>query len=157
MESIDAAALLEIATENVAESSMRFDPVSGMYYDSERDLYYDIHNAIYYDYKTGIYYKMDDVENLVEVFRTPNFQIENKFKESELEEGEIIDEIVEEKQIGSEPVSYDPSEKQLGGRAGAIRAIVTKCRLSSGLDIGSLIFITINGCTIGSAGNRFEI
>lgn len=163
MERIDAASLLEIATETVNQSSMRFDPNSGMYYDEERDMYYDIHSSIYYNYKTGIYYKMDDVENLVEVYRDDSF---NKKPEKD-KGGQIVEEDTDEEPekettppvdeyripapIESAAVGYDPSEKRLGGRAGSVRVIVTKCRISSGLTTGSLHLITIDGCTIGSA------
>ena len=51
MEQIDAASLLEIATEAVSQSGMRFDQASGMYYDQEKDLYYDMNSAVYYDYR----------------------------------------------------------------------------------------------------------
>ena len=50
MEQIDAASLLEIATENVNQSSLQYDATSGMYFDTEKDMYYDIHSAVYYDY-----------------------------------------------------------------------------------------------------------
>ena len=76
---------------------------------------------------------MDDIENLVEVYRDENFKApeaesdsKNEEENSEAEEPEIS------KEITSEPVGYDPAEKQFGGRAGAIRAIVTRCRISSG-------------------------
>jgi len=156
MEQIDAASLLEIANETLNQSSMRFDPSSGLYYDQERDMYYDIHSATYYDYKTGVYYKMDEIECLVEVYRDPNFKKPSAASEETVEE-EKPDETVA-KSIESSAVEYDPSEKKLGGRAGSIRAIVTRCRMTSGLETGALHLVTIDGCTIGSAeGNDLRI
>ena len=80
---------------------------------------------------------MDDIENLVEVYRDKNFKPpkpEDSQNDGEKSEGEISsDEPEFSKEITSEPVGYDPTEKQFGGRAGAIRAIVTRCRISSGL------------------------
>ena len=79
---------------------------------------------------------MDDIENLVEVYRDKNFKPskpEDSQNDGEKSEGEISsDEPEFSKEITSEPVGYDPTEKQFGGRAGAIRAIVTRCRISSG-------------------------
>ena len=50
MEQINAESLLEIATENVNQSTLQYDASSGMYFDTEKDMYYDIHSATYYDY-----------------------------------------------------------------------------------------------------------
>ena len=50
MEQINAESLLEIATENVNQSTLQYDASSGMYFDMEKDMYYDIHSATYYDY-----------------------------------------------------------------------------------------------------------
>ena len=96
---------------------------------------------------------MDEIETLVEVYRDDTFQAPKSDTESDdTESGEIKTPPETPVPIESEPVGYDPREKHLGGRAGSIRVIVTRCRISSGLDTGSLHLITIDGCTIGSAG-----
>ena len=69
MEQINAASLLEIATENVNQSTLQYDASSGMYFDTEKDMYYDIHSATYYDYvgilieikvyKINVYYEQN--------------------------------------------------------------------------------------------------
>ena len=98
---------------------------------------------------------MDEIECLVEVYRDPNFKKPSAASEETVEE-EKPDETVA-KSIESSAVEYDPSEKKLGGRAGSIRAIVTRCRMTSGLETGALHLVTIDGCTIGSAGRVAEL
>ena len=86
-----------------------------------------------------------------------------KSEDSEKEEGELdssekSSDESEPKNIDewkSEPVSYSAAQvsgdnSNFGGRASAIRAIITKCRLSSGLTVGDLHLITIDGYTFGS-------
>ena len=85
-------------------------------------------------------------------------------EESEKEEGELdssedsSEKSSEPKNVDewkSEPVTYSAAQvsgdnSNFGGRASAIRAIITKCRLSSGLTVGDLHLITIDGYTFGS-------
>ena len=83
-------------------------------------------------------------------------------EESEKEEGELDtsekssdEEPPKVDEWKSEPVTYSAAQvsgdnSNFGGRASAIRAIITKCRLSSGLTVGDLHLITIDGYTFGS-------
>ena len=83
-------------------------------------------------------------------------------EESEKEEGELDtsekssdEESPKVDEWKSEPVTYSAAQvsgdnSNFGGRASAIRAIITKCRLSSGLTVGDLHLITIDGYTFGS-------
>ena len=113
-------------------------------------------------------YTQKQTEINEEVEEVPEKPVENTEKseseESEKEEGELdssedsSEKSSEPKNVDewkSEPVSYSAAQvsgdnSNFGGRASAIRAIITKCRLSSGLTVGDLHLITIDGYTFGS-------
>ena len=98
---------------------------------------------------------MNEIECLVEVYRDPHFKKPSEALEETSEQQKPEESVANS--IVSSAVAYDPNEKKLGGRAGSIRVIVTRCRLTSGLETGALHLVTIDGCTIGSAGRVPEL